>query len=169
MRIIVPAESYANRTFHAVKSENGTDSRICNETCKLVYDDSGKAYAICRRIGMDRIKLAGLRMLQEEIVDEAGWKAATRRWCDDMERRCVSELSAEVARVIWRRAGAIVASGLTQHLIERECRRAIPALHALVLLFLKPNEPRLGRLRKVFRYAYPYGPSKRSATRASAR
>ncbi len=116
---------------------------------------------------MDPDKLAGLRMVQESIVDEAGWQAAAYNWYLDQQRRCLSELSADLARVLWRRAGAIVAVGLTAHLIDRECRRAIPALAAIVLLFARPNEPRLGRLRKVYRYTY--GPGERSATRATAR
>lgn len=103
---------------------------------------------------MDRNKLAGLRMVQESLVDEAGWQAATYRWYLDAQRRCLSELSAEFARVLWARSGAIIAAGVTPHLVERECRRAIPALVAIVSLVTRPNGPRIGRLRKVFRYNY---------------
>lgn len=115
---------------------------------------------------IDRDKLVGLRMLQEEAVREAGRKAALLRWCRDRQRRCLSELGADLLRVIWRTAGAMIQAGVSPHLLDQELRRAVPAVVAMALLFLRPNEPRLGRLRKVFRYAY--GHPDRRASRVAA-
>lgn len=47
--VLLPVQVRANRQFHWDALENGTDFLICNETSKLVYDDSGKAYGIYRR------------------------------------------------------------------------------------------------------------------------
>ena len=123
---------------------------------------SEKPTGIYRRIMIDPEKLVGLRMMQEEAVDSAGWRAATYRWYLDRKRRCLSELGCDLVRVIWARCGAMAQDGLTLHLLEREIRRAWPAIQAMALLFMRPGEPRLGRLRKVFRYTYGH-PDRRTA------
>lgn len=100
--------------------------------------------------------LDSLRLTQEEYVDKCGWDAARYRWHlqGDCRPRPLCQIAADMGMVLWARIGAIVATGVSAHLVVRECYRAIPAIASLALLFMRPNRVQPGHLRKVFRYTY---------------
>lgn len=99
--------------------------------------------------------LAGLRATQEEFVDRCGWDAAGIKWYWQAERRRhVFEIGADLRAVLFARLRAIVASGISRHILYREWQRAWPALSSYVMLLIRFNSVQPGRLRKVFRYTY---------------
>lgn len=105
-------------------------------------------------------RMEGLRAIQQEIVDRAGWNA-NLGWKGRYDNVAFC-LELDLARAIAARWGAIVRVGPTRELIKWELRKLAPALRSVALVaYYAPasfftRKPGYGMIRKkqIIRYSY---------------
>ncbi len=105
-------------------------------------------------------RLVGLRAIQEEIIDRAGWNA-TMGWKRRHAGASMCGMTVDLLRAVAARWLYILKVGPTPHLVRWELAKLRPAVTELVLLiyffpvlFSLPEGKRMIRKRRIIRYNY---------------